>query len=143
MSTFLTPNGAVVILVPTGSPGPQGTQSTEPVAITSTPHTLTDLDNAAVLTWAGPATLDVLVPAGLSAGFNVKIVAAGSGSVDVTAAGADLFAPGGLNVLTTPFGTLEIIPIGIDTYTLRGGDIASGSILDFSDPANSGLLPGI
>lgn len=140
-------DGVICVFGEEGPPGPAGTPGsaiTPPGAILATPYQLTDDDAGAVLTWSGSTGCIVMVPNGLAVGFNCRIVMLGSGPIAAVAIGsAEVTAPNNRAAVQTQFGALQLIPVAVDTYVLAGGDTVAGGGLDFSDPNNSGLLPGL
>lgn len=150
-------DGSVLILIYAGSAGPPGNQFTLPELVSASPYLVAAQDCAKVKVWAGADALDVGVPNGLGSGFTCKFVLLGTGSIAAFPVGsAALYSPGypapiltdgtvlgALNGLATQYGTLELIPVSHDAYVIRGGDLSVNPSLDFSDPNNSGYLPGL
>lgn len=93
-------------------------------AQTGTSYTLTQNDNASVVTGSSGSATSIIVPAGLGKGFNCLVIQIGAGQVTIAAGtgvtinNADSFA-----AISAQYGAATLYAYAADTFYL-GGQLA-------------------
>ena len=91
------------------------------VSETTTARTLSNGDNGKVIVFSNANDVTVTLPNGLTSGFNCTLVQEGSGIVKVVVSGsAVLYGYNSNNATAGRYASINIYPIGTDTYILDG-----------------------
>jgi len=91
------------------------------VSETTTARTLSDSDNGKVIVFSNANDVTVTLPNGLTSGFNCTLVQEGAGVVKVVVSGsATLYGYNSNNATAGRYASVNIYPIGTDTYILDG-----------------------
>ena len=91
------------------------------VSETTIARTLSDSDNGKVIVFSNANDVTVTLPNGLTSGFNCTLVQEGAGVVKVVVSGsAVLYGYNSNNATAGRYASVNIYPIGTDTYILDG-----------------------
>jgi hypothetical protein len=91
------------------------------VSETTTARTLSDSDNGKVIVFSNANDVTVTLPNGLTSGFNCTLVQESSGIVKVFISGsATLYGYNSNNATAGRYASVNIYPIGTDSYVLDG-----------------------
>lgn len=91
------------------------------VSETTTARTLSDSDNGKVIVFSNANDVTVTLPNGLTSGFNCTLVQESSGIVTVITSGsAVLYGYNSNNATAGRYASVNIYPIGTDSYVLDG-----------------------
>ena len=116
------PVGATGASGPTGPTGATGNADYSAIvnALTGTSYTLVAGDNGEIVTMNNAASITLLVPAGLSVGFNCMIVQLGAGQVTVSATGTTVYSRGNAYKLVGQYSTASLACVASNTFVLSG-----------------------
>jgi hypothetical protein len=121
-------------------------------------HTLTDSDNGKVIFCNSSSRIDITLPSGLATGFNCRLVQGGTGRVRILNSGTTVngYISGANppNAIAGQHGVVELIPVGVNTYSLTGdldylfiyGNLKSlglDGVSDYMDVGNIAELNGV
>ena len=91
------------------------------VSETTTARTLSDSDNGKIIVCSNASDVTITLPNGLTSGFNCTLVQQGTGVVKVFVSGsATLYGYNSNNATAGQYASVNIYPIGTDTYVLDG-----------------------
>ena len=91
------------------------------VAETTTARTLSNSDNGKVIVCSNASDVTITLPNGLTSGFSCTLVQQGAGVVKVFVSGsATLYGYNSNNATAGQYASVNIYPVGTDTYVLDG-----------------------
>lgn len=91
------------------------------VSETTTARTLSDSDNGKVIVCSNASDVTITLPNGLTSGFSCTLVQQGAGVVKVIISGsAVLYGYNSNNATAGQYASVNIYPVGTDTYVLDG-----------------------
>ena len=95
------------------------------VTESTTARTLSDSDNGKIIVCSNSSDVTISVPDGLTSGFNCILVQSGTGKVTAVASGTAIVSgynagSGVLNSTVGQYASIEILPVGSDSYIVSG-----------------------